>query len=379
MKELEYDIAIIGSGLAGCVAARTLSQNGFSSFVIIDTEANFGGTTRALPKGEAVCDFGLKQIPAIPGQEILTQEFTQIMNKLLDVRFEQRETPLVTHAKSGDGHDFQPFVGFGEKTPAEREVLDYYLQTQALAPNQPVYTWAPQLLEGIDGKLLPRSQVTRIEVENERITALIVNGDKKIHIKRVIYTGHPLGLEALLPPTVLPAKTRQRFSKTKFWTAVNLDLRHLLPIEARDGLHVLVGPGEEPRVVLGLIHNLHDGGQHSHWLTFTSSQEVDEETTASALREMKKLIQKSYPKIFDSKQEKVLVTPKSHGTLGGKNESDSALTGVKNLHITSGMLEMVPNIVGTVVRAHSATLAAIREIGRVSPTENKAAPEPILE
>jgi len=364
MKELEYDVAIIGSGLAGCIAARTLSQNGHTSFVIIDSQADFGGSTRALAKGAGFCDFGLKQIPAVSGQEIATQDFTQTMNQLLNIQFEEKENPFITFAKSGDTHDFQPFVGFGEKTPTEREVLDYYLQPKMLVPDHPVHTWSTLLLEGLQGKLLTRSQVTRIEVENEKITALIVNGDKKIHVKRVIYAGHPLGLETLLPVSVLPAKTCQRFSKTKFWTSIDLDLRHTNPIEAKEGLHVLVGPGEEPRVVLGLIHTLSDNSQHSHWLTFTSSQDLDEEATASALREMKKLIQKAYPKILESKQEKVLVSPKSHGTLGGKNESDSAISGVKNIHITSGMLERVPNLVGTVIRAHSVTLAALRELSR---------------
>ncbi|MGE3974040.1 MAG: FAD-dependent oxidoreductase [Bdellovibrionales bacterium] len=365
MKEFEYDIAIIGSGLAGCVAAQTLAKNGMMNFVVIEAHSDFGGSVRGLAKGAGFCDYGLKQIPAIAQQE--TQDFTQIMNQLLGIQFEEKENSLMTWSKSGDSFSFQPFVGFGEKTPPDREVLDYYLQTKLLSPSQPVHTWPASLLEGLQGKLLLRSSVTKLEVENDEIKSLIVNGDKKIRVQRVIFAGHPMALETLLPANILPGKTRQRLTKTKFWTSINLELRHTTPIAAQPGLNVLVGPGEEPRVVLGHFHELADGTQHSHWLTFAPGFEADEEETASALREMKKLILKSYPTALDSKQEKVLVTPKSHGTLGGKNESDSAMTGVKNFHLASSMLEPVPNMIGAVTRAHTVTLATLRELKRSSP------------
>jgi hypothetical protein len=366
MKEFEYDVAIIGSGLAGCLAARILAKNGCSRIVIIESEPEFGGLTRGLAKGSGLCDFGLKQIPFAPGSEINIQEFSQILSELLGVALEEQVQPLVTFGKSGDSYDFQPFVGFGEKTPPAREVLDYYIHSKVLVPNTPIHTWPTLLIEDLQGKLLTRSNVTKIEVENENITAIIVNGDKKLHVKRVIYAGHPLGLERLLPTSVLPAKTRQRFSKTRFWTSVDLELKHKINLQAKTGLHVLVGPGDEPRVVLGVVHEDSELKQHSHWLTFVPSDEADEESAATALREMKKLMQKAYPTILDSKIEKVLVTPKSHGSLGGKNESDFSMSGVKNLHMTSSMLEPSPNIIGTVLRSHSVTLTALRELRRHS-------------
>jgi len=68
-KVIRTKVAILGGGMAGVIAARTLSQNGISNFLIIEAEPVLGGRIKETIFGGYTIELGANWIAGIRNDE----------------------------------------------------------------------------------------------------------------------------------------------------------------------------------------------------------------------------------------------------------------------------------------------------------------------
>jgi hypothetical protein len=85
----------------------------------------------------------------------------------------------------------------------------------------------------------------------------------------------------------------------------------------------------------------------------------DDETVASALKQIKRQIKRAYESSLDGLlQERIIVNPMSHGDLIGLLGEDGRWPKLQNLWVVSGLLDSQKNLLGTIRQARH-TLAAV--------------------
>ncbi|CAF4383795.1 unnamed protein product [Rotaria sp. Silwood2] len=68
-RVIRTKVAILGSGMAGMAAARTLSENGISDFLIIEAQSTLGGRMKEIKFGGYTIELGPSWIQGIRNNE----------------------------------------------------------------------------------------------------------------------------------------------------------------------------------------------------------------------------------------------------------------------------------------------------------------------
>lgn len=356
MAKKNFDYVIVGGGMSGCLMAKALSRLGNPSIALIEASSSIGPWNASNPYG-----IGSDEIAFLPSDNA-SERALEFVESLLGHSIERQligQAPLTV-----EKGQLQPFFGFGEKVPAEVDELMPYLAPERIEANPHPSRWFSLLRETLPAEVFTRSQVTKIEVEQGRAKSVTVNGDQRIEGQCFILCVPPTEISKLLPATAVDPKISQKLAKSKLWTSVSLDLVHEKAMGPEGTMHII--QGGESSVCLGQFRQTHTGHHISQWMSFISGEEFDEEATASALRELKRLIKKAYPEALEKNQlERIVVRPNSHGTVSLKLEEDFSLPGVENLWLCSSLLRAEKNLLGSILQVQRVANSIQRVISNV--------------
>lgn len=337
MSQHTFDYAIVGAGLTGLSLAASLSRE-TKNIVLLDGAETFGGLTRPINFPTGMMDNGLRHIPATDLNEIALEHLESILG--LKLMKSVIDAPPVTFE---DG-SLKPFVGFGDRSPEFYDQIAPLLNPRRFELHLEPREWPTLLMEKFTGQFMPRSHVTRVNVENDSVTHLTINGAKSIKASQVIYTG-PVKPLAVILGDLLNARQKQKLSKNSYWTAVCLDLCHSKLVSEEISLHVLNGTTVDelgPCVgkFLPTAETADGVRQSSQWMTFLDEEVTEEsEIVAHALKKIKRQIKRAYPEALDNLvRERILLAPMVSGNGDLKLNADQSYPGVQNLWIGSAAL-----------------------------------------
>ncbi|MFN7262299.1 MAG: NAD(P)-binding protein [Pseudobdellovibrionaceae bacterium] len=353
-----FDYVIVGSGLSGLAIATALSKE-TQNILLIDGADFPGGHNRAIPTPLGPQNNGLRFLPATE----LSIKAIDFLSSVIGekIGFETTENPALTYE---DGQ-VKSFLGFGDQPPAFYDEISYFTAPKTLKPDLDTHEWIQKLIQQYQGEFLLRSHVTKFVTENDRVTQVLVNGQKIVQGTNFIYCGPIKTLKPLLPEGALNFRALQKMSKTKYWTAVCLDLLHAKQVTQETAIHILNGTThDEVGPCAGLFQeaaNLNgENVQYSQWMSFIDDQDAEEsENIAAALKKMKKQIKRAYPEALENlKFERILVVPSLIGDGDLKLTGQQTLGSIENLWIGSPSVHPQQNIVGALLQAEM-VLAAL--------------------
>lgn len=350
MSQHTFDYAIVGAGLAGLSIAATLSKE-TTNIALLDGADTIGGLTRPIASPTGVIDNGLRHVPASD----LNASALKFLEELLGLKVIRS---IVDHPPlTFEDGALKPFVGFGDRSPDFYDQLAPLLQPRSFDFHLLPHEWPALLFEKFGGQFMPRSHVTRINVENEAVTHLTINGAKSLKASQVIYTGPVKSLAILMGDAISP-RLKQKLSKNSYWTAVCLDLCHDKVVTSEPALHVLNGTTVDelgPCVGKFLPSAETEQGprQTSQWMTFLDEEVTEEsEVVAHALKKIKRQIKRAYPDALEGLvRERILLAPMIAGTGDLKLNADQSWPGITNLWIGSSALSMGSGTCGALLQA----------------------------
>jgi protoporphyrinogen oxidase len=352
VKTLQTDIAIIGGGMSAALLARILHNKTLLKIDIFEASSQMGGNHQAINTAFGSMDYGPKIIPSKPEYEETVKFLGEILGRDL---IEGRNSETMKAVEKGE---LTSFVGFGFRKPEAIEEWDYYVNPERLQLNTPVYALCHELLKGMPVQVHSNSKVTRLEISEDGIASAIVNGETRVEAKAYVLCTNAGNLLNLIPQEKVDAKIRQKLSKAKYWTSISLNLVHRGEVSQIEEPIALLGSGDFPFMGFGFFHTpRQETGkltQFSQWMTFVAAEQEgeEEEAYAHALRELKKLLQKGFPKILETvESEKIAVSPLSHGRCNLKFEKNESFHGFKNLWHCHPSVADLPNLPGAILRA----------------------------
>ncbi|MDZ4678238.1 MAG: FAD-dependent oxidoreductase [Oligoflexia bacterium] len=342
ITQRKTSVAILGGGLAGLTCAALLEKEGID-YLLIDGQAEFGGLIQGQMEQGICLDYGLKSIPV---GDVTANPLLQL-NKLLNLELpiESWNLPPVVFGKN----EFSEFVGFGStKNRSLIEELSYYTSSPRLLVSGGWSKLIDQLLKIIpDSKKRTRSHVTKLEVTDNVVTSVLINGDTQLTADRFVFTFSPSALKSLLPIDAVNAKTLQRIAKTEPFTVLSLDIAINQPVSELKNIMVLNDGGDDDFYVLGqFVTNVdpmreNAGLQISTWLTLINEETtIDDEATSKVIRNMKKVIKKAFPELITKKSwERLLAVPRAIGNFDQLQlEKNGTLPGLTNLYMCGGQI-----------------------------------------
>ncbi len=360
----KFDVIIIGAGLTGLMISRVLLEKGLK-VALVDEHERWGGVHHVTNIADQKMDNGFRFIPDTESARAALSFFNKYTGAYSDIQ--SVENQLITY----EAGEFKSFVGFGDEAPEFYSELSYFLSPQKIKLTTPIYSWCESLAPEEGLTYLPRSIVTKIEVQDGLATNLTINGSKNLGARYVIYTGTLPDLAKLLPEETLSAKARQRLLKASYSSALSLSLAHNKISEQIDPLNVLIGHSQEGlEVALGEFSSTIEATQTSQWLSFISQNEVeDTERVAHHFKAMKRLIKRAYPDL-QIKQERIALFP--HYAGGEiKLKEDLSLPQASNLFVArAGASEDKDNLLSSLRLAEK-----ISQLELHNPSPELKAPE----
>lgn len=346
-----YDYAIIGSGLSGLTVAAALSRF-TDNIALVESGDAPGGMNRPIKFPTGITNNGLR---FVPGTESAHKALGFLENLLgLKLMGETIERPPVTYASGS----FKTFVGFGDNPPAFYEELNYFTANNTLTLNLEPYAWTQLLFERFKGDFFPRSYVTKFHSLMEHVTQITINGAKTLNAQNYIFCGSVKDLALLLPEDALSIRSRQKLSKSNYWTGLCLDLCHSHEVTDNPAMHVLNGTTDDeigPCVghFLPAVFEGEQKLQASQWMTFIEEEVTeDSEVVAASLKKIKRQIKRAYPEALESlKLERIVVAPQIAGNGELKLSGNQTLPGLQNLWIGSANMSSQKNLLGALSQA----------------------------
>lgn len=356
-KTSVYEYVVVGSGLAGLSVATALSKAG-AEVLLLEAGDQYGGLNRPVPTKIGLSENGLRFLPDVE----LSHHALDYMSALLGekIAFESVEREPQTYDSTG----LHSFLGFGDAPPEFYDELSYFLSPRELVLEKPVHAWLQKLSENFTGEISLRSYVTKFHYDEGKIHSMTINGQKTVQALNVIYAGSLKSLPLLLPEAALSAKVRQKLAKSKFWTALGLDLIHAKPVADFQGVHVLNGTTQDdigPCVGRFLDPQDLNGEQvqFSQWLSFIDDEDAeDTEKIGLALKKIKRQIKRAYPESLEGLiSERILVVPSFAGSGDLKLTGHQTLPQANNFWVATGAVHPRKNLLGTLEQSQLVTSA----------------------
>lgn len=369
-----YDYAIIGSGLTGLSIAAALSRETKNIALIEAADTPFGANKKVqFPTGPL--NNGLRFVP----DSILAEKAMSFLEKILQTQIikDVSEESPVTYESGG----FKTFLGFGDNPPAFYEELAYFTSSKRIDLSLEPFQWTQLLFEKFKGDFLPRSYVTKLHQEGNKVSHVTLNGSKTLHAQNFIFAGAVKDLGLLLPEDAISMRARTKLSKNTYWTALCLDLCHSHAVTDSTSMHVLNGTTQDeigpcvgrfqPAVEVD-GHSL----QASQWMTFIE-QEVteDSEVVGMTLKKIKRQIKRAYPEALDSlRLERIFVAPIIAGNGDIRLSSNMTLPELGNLWIASSTVHEQKNLVGALLQAEMVVSSLGFRVIEPEPEQAEASP-----
>ncbi|MCE3010703.1 MAG: NAD(P)-binding protein [Proteobacteria bacterium] len=346
-----FDYVIVGSGLSGLAIATALSKE-TKNILLIDSADFPGGHNRAIQTPVGPQNNGVRFLPGTD----LSEKALDFLGSVLGekIGFQVSENPAVTYE---DGQ-IRSFLSFGDQPPAFYDEISYFTSPKTLISDLEVHEWTQKLIDHYQGEFLLRSHVTKFVTENDRVSHVLVNGQKIVQGTNFIYCGPIKTLKPLLPEGALNFRALQKMAKTKYWTAVCLDLLHAQEVTRETAVHILNGTTQdEVGPCAGLFQTVSEMNgerlQYSQWMSFVDDQDAEEsENIGAALKKIKRQIKRAYPEALENlKFERILVVPSLIGDGDLKLTGQQTLGSLENLWIGSSAVHNQQNILGCLLQA----------------------------
>lgn len=333
-KTQHAEVLVIGADLTGLLIAEHLRQSG-QNVRLFDGHTQLGVPHRPVMGKTSPLKSDLEFFPEHPN----TASALQWMGNLL-----RTEIPLETIELGPVHFDeglLRPFVGFGDRAFGSRDEIDFYSTPRCLAQTSIIAAQTQSLAQQWQERGHQPRQVTKLWVESGKISAVEFNGEEIWTADKIICTLGVSDLLELLPLDAIDGRNRTRLGKALTWASVSLHALHKTSISDERGLHILFGNGQEFEPIVGRVWAAEESGrQHSVWTTLVGKDFTDDsDQLGHALKHLKRQVRRVYPKAFeDLADEKVVVTPESHGHLALKTAETFSFPELAGFYLATPLL-----------------------------------------
>ncbi len=305
----KVDYVVIGADLTGLLVAQELSAQG-AKVVLTDESETPCQRLRAIKNEFGSLSPLMNCFPQTPG----SQAPADFLETRLHMKIFRPDQPMIPMTYV-DGA-LREFIGFGDQQLLFYSELLPYLSANYYQLTLDFEQVIQQLWEQKTYEYVPRSVVTKFELEGPQIVGATINGHKKLQAENYIYTQNLKSLSTLLKDFPIATKLKNKLSKGPYLSMLRVDLFFNSPLCEMNSLHILNGTTQdEIGPCFGLFHPPTDAGQSSQWLTFLDAQEAEEsEFVGEAIRKIKRQIKRAYPTSSEVlKKERISLYPYEAG------------------------------------------------------------------
>jgi len=339
LSKTKYDFVVIGSGISSLLMSSFLSQHS-NKVLWLDS------TTKSQQSDFSAENFIKNHhVDFIPYSDSLVATlgalFKGFQLNLPDMNFNENQ---IKHFQNNQWLDF---VGFGESPPLYQSEISYYLAKQSLNSNESFDQLVRQAFEKSRADRINPAVVTKVQIENETATSVIINGQKAIEAEQFIFMSTPQEFIKTLPESFLSHRSTSKILKQKYLASINVDLT--LDINAFENCNVrlvTISENEGNYAIVG--HPIEQSAQNSTW-TFFISQEIteDPEQLASEVKKMKKAIFKSLS-ITEKNvlKEKLVIKENTERLNDLRMDGMIQIDKIQNVFLGSGLLNSARNLNG---------------------------------
>ena len=312
-----FDIIVIGNNWTGLSLASSISKNkkvalinSFENKNAFQASEEFSGDFDYLPKKEN----SIKNIEWFAGKHNLSIS-----------PLEKSVTPMTI-----DSGKLVQFLGFGDRDGKSIDSLTWYNESEALELNSKEIK--TQLTEAFSGEIFDNCEVTELHIKENSVETVTLNGQKKISAEQIIFCEPPNKLLSLIDHKDFPGKIKQKITKIKPLSCLQIIYKHSSSFQKSDDLHFLMGNKEDFEPCLGYFWKK-DDQQFSQWMQLMPSDLTEDiEKVGSNLKNIKRQIKRAYPEFFESVDfEKVIVKDQSHGFIDLDFKEFGMIKGINNL------------------------------------------------
>ena len=345
-----FDFIIMGNNWAGWPLGLALSKQGLN-IAIIGSNKHWGASLEL---------FDSPQAADIYPDTDLTRLSLQWLSDLVGTEV-FRPSEIEAQRITWNNKQWVPFMGFSKTKAASVEYLNSFNQPSFLNMTQPITFWQKSIMDQFVGTYIDPSELTGIELNEDQVTSIIINGSRKIKAHNYLYCDSPKNLLKQISREYFIGASPQKISKLQTMTRLLLILKWNQSEDNTDKGYELESPHPHPSLYFFPGAKDHEPFV-GHFLTnhpslITSWQSFipdrlaeNPENLGSQLRYIKRQLKRPFTKWFDQPfDEKIIVEPESHGHVNLRHK----LTSLKNLWQSSPLTQTSDGAVGGLAAARS--------------------------
>lgn len=336
INKKKFDIIVIGNNWTGLSLANSLSKT--KSVALINSFENQNAYQSS--------DEFSGEFEYLPNKTNSLEKIEWFSNKHdLNIQPSEKSVTPVTI----DSGKLVQFLGFGERDGKSIDNLTWYNEAECIKLNMDNHDIRKKLVESFQGDVFENCEVTELHINDELIDAITLNGQKKISARQIIFCEPPNKLLSIIDHKNLPAKIKQKITKIKPLSCLQIVYKHKESLQHSDDLHFLMGNKEDFEPCLGYFWKK-DDIQYSQWMLLMPSDLTEDiEKVGSNLKNIKRQIKRAYPEFLDNVEfEKVIVKDQSHGFIDLDFKEFGKIKGINNLLCASPLFSKENDLIAAI-------------------------------